>query len=66
MISPNVGRDSSLPSLQHAVLHHNFVVYFHKHALASVPEGRLAVAVARAGARDEREAGATHDRRNGR
>ena len=39
-------------SLQHAVLHNDFVVYFHKHAIALVPESRLAVAVASAGAGD--------------
>src|SRR4030095_2387676 len=38
-------------SLQHAVLHDDFIVHFHKHAPASVPEGCLAVAVARARAR---------------
>src|SRR5215471_19390767 len=46
------GRDSSRLSLQHAILHHDFIVDLHKHALASVPKGCLAVAVARAGARD--------------
>src|SRR5262249_35029159 len=38
--------------LQHAILHDDFVVDFHQHASASVPEGYLAIAVARAGAGD--------------
>src|SRR5262245_18705560 len=38
---------------QHAVLHDDLIVYFHKHAPAFVPERCLAIAVARAGAGDD-------------
>lgn len=39
-------------SLQHAVLHNDFVVYFHEYAPTPIPKSGLAVAVARARARD--------------
>ena len=38
--------------LQHAVLHYNLIVDFHKRALTLIPESCFAIAVARARARD--------------
>jgi hypothetical protein len=54
--SIHFGRQKTLTlrlSLQHAVLHNDFVVYFHKHAPPSIPEGCFAVAVAGAGTGDD-------------